>query len=196
MPYFMFNTDEGWPFYIPFWAQSGESRVVIATKGRTYWVQLGRALTWWDNIIRDVVVEGELLHAERHIIQALLWVEAFYRETNNKTYAKPFLWKIKLLSYYTISEEGRLRKTANAFGMSRAWTFIIITRVTQEITVHISPCHRLKLLSMYGVPQCLSAIDATHIEIKEPLLNATDYIKHKGWALLNVQACCDYQYFS
>ena len=37
---------------------------------------------------------------------------------------------------YYLSDEGRLRKTANDFGLSRACVSVIIRRVTSAITVH------------------------------------------------------------
>ena len=40
---------------------------------------------------------------------------------------------------YYLSDEGRLRKTANAFGLSRSSVSIIIRRVTHAITVHLGP---------------------------------------------------------
>ena len=40
---------------------------------------------------------------------------------------------------YYLSDEGRLRKTANAFGLSRSSVSIIIHKVTHAITVHLGP---------------------------------------------------------
>lgn len=50
-----------------------------------------------------------------------------------------------------------------------------------------------KFFNSFLVPQCLGAIDGTHIEIKQPLLNSSDYINRKSCFTLNVQALYDYR---
>ena len=99
------------------------------------------------------------------------------------------------------------RKTADAFGVSRSSVLILIRKVAKVFVEHLGP-ELIKLpktvtkvealtenfLNGHGFPQCLGAIDGTHMRIKQPRENYTDYINRKDFLSIKVQALCDYRY--
>ena len=46
----------------------------------------------------------------------------------------------------------------------------------------------------WNVPQCAGAIDGSHIPVKPPACNHTDYYNRKGWYSVVLQAVVDHQY--
>ena len=85
------------------------------------------------------------------------------------------------LTLYYLSDKGRLRKIANAFGLSRSCVSIVIRRVTHAVAMHLGPKYLqvpltkeavnekvAKFFRTFAVPQCIGAIDGTHIDIKQP----------------------------
>ena len=111
------------------------------------------------------------------------------------------------MTLYHLSDGCRLRKTANAFGLGKSTDSHIICRVYKAITVHLTSKY-IKMLRTeeaveesvskfylkYGFPRCIGAIGGTHLPIKQPSENATDYINRKGRYTVNIQAIADYKY--
>lgn len=46
----------------------------------------------------------------------------------------------------------------------------------------------------HGFPQCIGAVNISHIPIKEPIDNAADYIIREGFLSINVKAAGSYNY--
>ena len=108
---------------------------------RWFWIQPGRTSLWWDNFLNGVTLREEwkenfrMSHESFYSLVNLLHP---YIECQVTHMRRPVCPETQVaLTLYYLSDEGRLRKVANAFGLSRPCCSIIIRRVSSAITLHL-----------------------------------------------------------
>lgn len=176
---------------------------------RKYWVKPGRTDLWFKNILKGEADESEWYDNFR------MNKESFFTQCDKLT---PYLQKqhvvraplsvekqVRMFLYY-ISDEGRLRKTGNAFGTAKSTTSKVVRRVAHSISQHMSDYIKMpttqddikslvsRFKDAHGFPQCIGAIDGTHVPIIKPDSKPTSYINKNSTHSLNVQAVADYRY--
>ena len=91
-----------------------------------------------------------------------------------------------VVTMYYSGDECIIRKVSNSFGLGKATVSKVIRRVTSVISEKLGPKyttlpktneveeHAQNFYKRYAFPQCVSAVDSTHIKIKMPVDNRTD----------------------
>ncbi|XP_060781021.1 putative nuclease HARBI1 [Neoarius graeffei] len=154
---------------------------------RRFWVRPGRSSAWWDNFVDQVVVAEEWYENFRMSRSALIHLSERLPLQLEGTTTR-MRWPIDLLTrvactLYYLCDEGRLRKTANAFGLSRSTVSVIIRQVCKAICTTLG--HEY-IATPKTEPEVQRLVDNFY--------SSHGFVNRKGKHSLNVQALCDYNY--
>ena len=110
------------------------------------------------------------------------------------------------ITLWTLASSAEYRTVSHLFGAGRSTVSEIVHETCRAIVDHLlpkyvcfPPCHQQQQYidnfeSKWGVPQCIGAIDSSHIPVSPPTLCHTDYYNCKGWYSVLIQAVVDYKY--
>ena len=128
-----------------------------------------------------------------------------FRENTHYRLAIPVEKRVAI-ALWCLATPAEYRTIAHLFGVARCTVCIIVKDVCKAIVSVLQPRyisfpHGDALQAVvdgfehtWGVPQCVGAIDGTHIPVLRPKNNHTDYYNRKGWYSVILHGVVDHQY--
>ena len=110
------------------------------------------------------------------------------------------------ITLWTLASSAEYRTVSHLFGVGRSTVCEVVHETCHAIVNHLlskyirfpSSDQQEKYIvnfeSKWGVPQCIGAIDGSHIPVSPPTLCHTDYYNRKGWYSVLLQAVVDYKF--
>ena len=110
---------------------------------RKYWFRPGRSNEWWNGFVKDEVLPDawkDNFKTSKESFYILCDKLRPYIMKNATQMRKPIdVEKQVAVTLYYLADQGRMRKTANAFGIAKCAVSKIIYRVTKALKIYLGP---------------------------------------------------------
>ena len=175
---------------------------------RSIWMR-ERSDIWWDRIINQCFNPDDWLENFRmsectfnYICEELK--PAIERQDTVMRRAIPVRQRVGI-ALWRLSTNSDYRTIAHLFGVSRSTVCVIVRDVCNAIVqlllakyIQVPQEAQLQSIvdgfeSKWGYPQCVGAIDGSHIPIVSPVEFPADYHNRKGWHSIILQAIVDHE---
>ena len=169
-----------------------------------------RSGDWWEHVVLETFTSREWLENFRlskdtfDYLCTQLTPHLQYQDTHLRKAIS--VKKRVAITLWTLASSAEYRTVSHLFGVGRSTVCEIVHETCRAIVDHLlpkyicfPPCDQQQQYvdnfeSKWGVPQCIGAIDGSHIPVSPPTLCHTDYYNRKGWYSVLTQAVVDYKY--
>ncbi|XP_077772708.1 uncharacterized protein LOC114607153 isoform X7 [Podarcis muralis] len=169
---------------------------------RTVWSKTQKT-DWWDNLVAGPADDGEWVRYFRMSREAVLELverlrPVLQREDTNMRAAIPVDKRVAL-TLWKLATSDSYRSVANQFGVGVSTASVIVMEVCEAIhdvllqhVVHLGDAQAvMEGFEQLGFPNCIGAVDETHIPILCSPHGASAYINGKGLVSMVLQALVD-----
>ena len=197
LQFLVFMVSAAWRFY------------VCSPQPRVAW-SLPKSDHWWNYIVLETFTAREWMEnfrvsqdTFRYLCQQL---RPYIERSNTRLRDAVSLEKRVAITLWTLASPVEYRTVSHLFGVGRSTVCEIFNETCEAIVEHLlhqyitfpSVERQQQFISNFerkwGVPQCIGAIDGSHIPVSPPSMCHTDYYNRKGWYSVLVQAVVDYRY--
>ena len=165
---------------------------------------------WWEKIVLQTFEPTDWLENFRMRKETFLYLCEKLRPSicrQNTRFRRAISTECRVaITLWCLATPCEYRTIAHLFGVSRSAVCVIVQECCEVIVrdlltsyIKVPTGNDMQKVvdgfeSRWGFPQCVGAIDGSHIPIAAPALNHTDYYNRKGWYSMLVQAVVDHDY--
>ena len=169
-----------------------------------------RSDNWWNHIVLQTFSARDWMENFRLSQETFKYLcrqlRPYIQHSNTRFRDAVSVEKRVAITLWTLASPVEYRTVGHLFGVGRSTVCEVVNETCKAIVDHLlhqyiffpSVEHQEHYINNFerkwGVPQCIGAIDGSHIPVSPPSLCHTDYYNRKGWYSVLIQAVVDYRY--